>query len=50
LRAFQKAIKLFLNKSGILRSSSVDIAALFVLDFWSAVVLVSVRKSTDESA
>ncbi|TIP18442.1 DGQHR domain-containing protein [Mesorhizobium sp.] len=40
LRTFQKAIKLFLSKSGILRKASVDVAAQLVLDFWSAVVLV----------
>jgi len=40
LRTFQKAIKLFLSKSGILRRASVDVAAQLVLDFWSAVALV----------
>lgn len=40
LRTFQKAVKLFLNKSGVLRRASVDVAAQLVLDFWSAVALV----------
>ena len=40
LRTMQKAIKIFLGRTKILRTRSADEAAQIVLDFWTAVALV----------
>jgi DGQHR domain-containing protein len=40
LRTLQKAIKVFLSRTKILRDRSPDAAAQLVLDYWSAVALV----------
>lgn len=40
LRTMQKAIKVFLNRTKILRDRSPDAAAQMILDFWVAVALV----------
>jgi DNA sulfur modification protein DndB len=39
LRTLQKAIKIFLTKTRIARTSGVDVAARIVLDFWLAVTV-----------